>query len=184
MTHAFSLQLIDSPNNPQLPALRALLLEYQRWTGVDLCFQDFEQEMQALPGAYAPPDGRLYLTWLGNGLASHDASMQLVGCVALRRHDAQSGEMKRLYLRPAYQGQGFGKLMAQHIIADARQIGYQRLLLDTLPIMQSAQALYAKLGFEETTAYIHNPVEGVKYMQLHLRASLKPATTLSAGSPT
>ncbi|MBS7807141.1 GNAT family N-acetyltransferase [Variovorax sp. PCZ-1] len=154
-----SLQLIDEPTHPQLPALRELLLEYQRWTGVDLCFQDFDQEMQALPGAYAPPDGRLYLAWVG---------AELAGCIALRRHDAQSGEMKRLYLRPAHQGQGLGKLMAEHIICDARYIGYQRILLDTLPIMQSAQAMYAKLGFKETQAYVFNPVEGVKYMALEL----------------
>ena len=171
----FTLQLIDESNHPQLPALRELLLEYQRWTGVDLCFQDFDREMQELPGAYAPPDGRLYLAWVGDELA---------GCIALRRHDAQSGEMKRLYLRPAFQGQGFGRLLAEHIMLDARQIGYQRLLLDTLPIMQSAQAMYAKLGFQETSAYVHNPVEGVKYMQLPLGASLKPATLRSAGSPT
>ncbi len=155
----FTLQLIDSPAHSQLPVLRELLLEYQRWTGVDLCFQDFEQEMQELPGAYAPPDGRLYLAWVGDELA---------GCIALRRHDAQSGEMKRLYLRPAFQGRGLGRLLAEHIIADARQIGCQRILLDTLPIMQSAQALYAKLGFEMTMAYIHNPVAGVKYMALTL----------------
>jgi carbonic anhydrase len=154
-----SLQLIDAPGHPQLPALRELLLEYQSWLGVDLCFQDFEREMAQLPGAYAAPDGRLYLAWVGSDLA---------GCVALRRHDDQAAEMKRLYLRPAHQGQGLGRLLAQHIIADARQIGYQRLLLDTLPMMQAAQGLYEKLGFEETQAYVYNPVEGVRYLQLLL----------------
>jgi GNAT superfamily N-acetyltransferase len=159
MSAGLTLQLIDEHTHPQLPALRELLLEYQRWTGVDLCFQDFEREMQELPGAYAPPDGRLYLAWVGSSLA---------GCIALRRHDAQSAEMKRLYLRPAHHGQGLGKLMAEHIILDARHIGYQRILLDTLPIMQNAQAMYAKLGFKETQAYVYNPVEGVKYMALDL----------------
>jgi putative acetyltransferase len=159
MTQAFSLQLIDTPSHPQLPALRELLLEYQRWLGIDLCFQDFEREMAELPGAYAPPDGRLYAAFSG---------AELVGSVALRRHDVQSAEMKRLYLRPAYQGQGLGRLLAAHIIADAKQIGYGRVLLDTLPIMQSAQAMYAKLGFRETAAYVFNPVDGVKYMALEL----------------
>jgi putative acetyltransferase len=155
----FSLQLIDAPSHPQLPALRDLMLEYQRWLGVDLCFQDFEREMAQLPGAYAPPCGRLYLAWVGSDLG---------GCVALRRHDAQAAEMKRLYLRPAHQGQGLGRLLAEHIIADARQIGYQRLLLDTLPMMQAAQGLYEKLGFKETDAYVYNPVVGVRYLQLRL----------------
>jgi GNAT superfamily N-acetyltransferase len=164
----FTLQLIETPHHPQLPAVRELLREYQSWLGVDLCFQDFEQEMAELPGAYAPPEGRLYLAWLGSELASEPAGKRLAGCVALRRHDAQSAEMKRLYLRRAFQGQGFGKLLAQRVMADARQIGYLRLLLDTLPMMQSAQAMYAKLGFEETAAYVYNPVEGVKYMALDL----------------
>lgn len=156
---SLSLQLIDSPDHPQLPALRSLLLEYQRWLGIDLCFQDFEREMAELPGAYAPPDGRLYVASVGHEPA---------GCVALRRHDAQSGEMKRLYLRAAYQGQGLGKQLAEHLILDAKNAGYRRLLLDTLPLMQAAQAMYAKLGFEETNAYVYNPVEGVKYMALTL----------------
>ncbi len=136
-------QIIDEPAHQQLPALRSLLLEYQRWTGVDLCFQDFEREVQELPGSYAPPDGRLYLAWVGNELA---------GCVALRNHDAKSGEMKRLYVRPVYQGRGLGRQLAEHIILEAKQVGYQRILLDTLPSMQSAQAMYAKLGFRETQA--------------------------------
>ncbi len=160
MTQPFRLELIDTPNHRQLPALRELLLEYQSWLDIDLCFQDFEQEMAVLPGAYSPPDGRLYIAWLGTELA---------GCIALRRHDAQSAEMKRLYLRPAFQGQSLGRLMAEHIIADAKQIGYQRILLDTLPMMQSAQAIYAKLGFKETQAYVHNPVAGVRYMALPLQ---------------
>ena len=153
------LQYIDSPTHPQLSAVRPLLLEYQQSLGVDLCFQDFEREMQELPGAYAPPDGRLVLAWL---------DQQLAGCVALRRHDAQAAEMKRLYLRPAHQGQGLGRLLAEHIIAQARSLGYQRLLLDTLPMMHSAQALYAKLGFQATQAYVYNPVPGVKYLALDL----------------
>ncbi len=156
---SLTLELIDSPAHPQLPALRSLLFEYQRWTGVDLCFQEFEKEIQELPGAYAPPDGRLYLAWIGSELA---------GCIALRRLDAKSGEMKRLYLRPAYQGQGLGRQLAECIILEAKQVGYQRIMLDTLPVMQAAQAMYAKLGFRETQAYVDNPVVGVKYMALEL----------------
>ena len=156
---SLTLQLIDFPTHPQLPDLRELLLEYQRWLGIDLCFQDFEREMAELPGGYAPPDGRLYVASIGSELA---------GCIALRRHDAQSGEMKRLYLRAAYHGQGFGRQLAECIILEAKEIGYQRILLDTLPMMQAAQAMYAKLGFQETHAYVFNPVEGVKYMALTL----------------
>jgi putative acetyltransferase len=161
MLPAFCLESITSADHPLLPALRELLLEYQRWLGIDLCFQDFEREMAQLPGDYAAPAGRLYVARVDSAVA---------GCVALRRHDAHSGEMKRLYLRPAFQGQGLGRLMAQHIVADARQAGYERLLLDTLPMMHAAQGLYASLGFKDTAAYVHNPVEGVRYMALPLLA--------------
>jgi putative acetyltransferase len=163
MTQGLMLHLIDSPRDTWLPALRELLLEYQRWLGIDLCFQDFEQEMAQLPGSYAPPNGRLYIALIAG---------QPVGCIALRRHDdaaqTNSAEMKRLYLRSAYQGQGLGKLMAQHIISDAKQIGYSRLLLDTLPQMQAAQGMYETLGFQDTKAYVYNPVPGTRYMALTL----------------
>jgi putative acetyltransferase len=159
MKQDFYLELIDSNQHARLPELRELLLEYQRFIGVDLCFQAFDAEMAALPGSYAPPDGRLYLAWQGDVLA---------GCVALRRHDGASAEMKRFFVRPAFQGQGLGRLMAERIVQEARQIGYARILLDTLPVMQKAQAMYAAMGFCETPAYIHNPVPGVRYMALAL----------------
>jgi putative acetyltransferase len=159
MTHPLRLELINSPAHPMLDATRELLRDYQRSLGIDLCFQDFENELLELPGAYAPPDGRLYAAFVGE---------QLAGSIALRRHDAHSCEMKRLYLRPEFLRQGFGKRMAQHIIEDARQIGYQRILLDTLPTMQAAQGIYQKLGFKETKAYVFNPVQGVRYMALVL----------------
>jgi ribosomal protein S18 acetylase RimI-like enzyme len=161
MTQPFRLERIDSTAHPMLPATRELLRDYQRSLSIDLCFQDFENELSALPGAYAPPDGRLYAAFVGQ---------QLAGSIALRRHDAHSCEMKRLYLRPEFLGQGFGKLMTQHIIADARTIGYERILLDTLPTMQAAQGIYQKLGFRETAAYVFNPVKGVRYMEFLLKS--------------
>jgi putative acetyltransferase len=160
MKPALCLELIDSAQHAQLPALRELLLEYQRHIGVDLCFQSFEEEMEELPGSYAPPDGRLYVALMDGAVA---------GCIALRRHDTQTAEMKRLFVRPVFHGQGLGKQLAEHIVQDARQIGYQRILLDTLPSMQAAQAMYERLGFADAPAYVYNPVAGVRYMQLALQ---------------
>jgi putative acetyltransferase len=157
MKPVFCLELIDSNQHALLPALRELLLEYQRHIGVDLCFQAFEEEMAALPGSYAPPDGRLYLALTEGAVA---------GCIALRRHDANTAEMKRLFVRPRFHGQGLGKQLAEQIVLDARQIGYQRILLDTLPSMQAAQAMYERMGFTDVPAYVYNPVAGVRYMQL------------------
>jgi len=142
-----------------IPAVRELFLEYAGWLQVDLCFQGFEQELATLPGAYAPPDGRLILAADGDAAA---------GCIALRRFDAESGEVKRLYVRPAYRGRGLGDRLAAAVVESARAIGYRRLLLDTLAPMRSAQALYARAGFRETGAYYANPIPGAIYMEKRL----------------
>ncbi len=151
--------MIDSAQHPQLPALRELLLEYQRYLGVDLCFQSYEEEMAQLPGSYVPPDGRLYVALVGHEVA---------GCIALRRLDAQTAEMKRLYVRPAFHGQGLGRQLAQHIVQDARHIAYQRIVLDTLPKLDAAIALYQSMGFQEIDRYNDNFLEGVRFMALAL----------------
>ena len=144
---------------PGVAHVRALLLEYQTSIGVDLCFQDFANELEQLPGAYAPPQGRLYLMWMGSEPA---------GCVALRPLDARTAEMKRLYVRPAHRGRGLGRLLAQQVIEDARSSLHTRVVLDTLPLMREAQALYAALGFTEIEPYTSNPIAGTRFMELTL----------------
>jgi putative acetyltransferase len=127
---------------------------------MNLCFQNFEQELAGLPGHYAPPDGRLLL-------AVHEG--QLVGCVALHEWEHGICEMKRLYLRPAFRGKGLGRVLAESVIAEARNIGYQRMRLDTIePIMKNAVEMYRKLGFREIAPYRPNPIAGAMYMELQL----------------
>jgi putative acetyltransferase len=134
--------------------IRQLFTEYQQSLGFELDFQNFQQELDTLPGAYAPPRGRI-LTEPG-------------GCVALRPLDEQTCEMKRLYVRPEKRGTGLGRRLAQQIIEEARQIGYQRMVLDTLSTMESAIALYRSLGFRETEPYCYNPFPNAVYMELQL----------------
>lgn len=140
-------------------AVRRLFLEYADFLGVDLCFQGFEQELAELPGAYAPPDGRL-LVAIANGTS--------VGCVALRKLEDGICEMKRLYVQPGFRGQGIGRQLADAIIREARGIGYQRMRLDSLASLQEATALYRSLGFVEIPPYRFNPLSDAVFMEVVL----------------
>jgi len=141
-------------------AARELFLEYAAWLQVDLCFQGFEQELATLPGKYAPPDGRLFL-------ACRDGKP--IGCVALRRFDADSGELKRLYVQPDHRGHGVARALGAAAIEAARAIGYRRVVLDTLDRMTAARKLYAAAGFREIPPYYANPIPGAQYMERVLR---------------
>ncbi len=139
-----------------LEVVRELFREYADGLGVDLCFQGFEAELAGLPGKYAPPAGRLLLAWRGD---------EAVGCVALRPlDDGESSEMKRLYVRPAARGTHLGRRLAQAICDEAREIGYKRICLDTLPTLTAALGLYESMGFHPIAPHVYNPVEGVLFL--------------------
>jgi ribosomal protein S18 acetylase RimI-like enzyme len=148
-------QMIES----DLPAVRQLLEEYARWIGIDLSFQEFDDELANLPGKYAPPQGRLMI-------ALHDG--HLAGCAAIRPLENGICEMKRLYIRPSHRGFGIGKRLANCVVQEATGLGYRAMRLDTLPSMTEAQALYRGLGFIPIDAYYENPVSGAVYMELRL----------------
>ena len=138
---------------------RRLIEEYAASLKVDLCFQNIDHELEHLAGEYGPPSGAFLLA-RENGVA--------LGCVGLRRSAEGVGEMKRLYAVPAARGKGVGRMLAEAIVAAARNLGYASVVLDTLPTMKEAQALYATLGFRPTTAYRFNPIEGTAYLELKL----------------
>jgi GNAT superfamily N-acetyltransferase len=136
-----------------------LIEEYAAGLGLDLGFQNFDEEIEHLALHYGAPRGALLLAMSGD-----DA----IGCVGLRERDDTTGEVKRLYLAPAARGRGVGRTLTLAIIGMARELGYLRLVLDTLPGMVTAQALYASLGFRAIDAYRYNPVPGTVFMELIL----------------
>jgi len=138
---------------------RALFREYASRLGVDLSFQDFAREVAELPGEFAPPHGALLL-------ATCDG--QLAGCVGIRPFAEGACELKRLYVRHQYRGKGLGKRLATAAVERARECGYRRVRLDTLPWMQEAIAVYRSLGFRPIEPYRPNPVEGAVFMELTL----------------
>jgi len=148
---------IQHARSNDLDPVRDLFLEYADSLGVSLDFQNFEAELAGLPGEYQSPGGCLLVARLDG---------QLAGCVAMRRIDDRTCEMKRLYVRPQFQGLKIGKKLAESVIETARKLGYSRMRLDTLPSMKSARSLYASLGFKEIPPYRHNPIDGTSFMEL------------------
>jgi carbonic anhydrase len=158
---AHELTIVQAGSDRRIEQVRALFAEYASSLGFSLCFQDFDRELAELPGQYAPPAGRLLLGLCGARPA---------GCVALRKIAEGVCEMKRLYVRPEFRGRGFGRGLASAVIAEARQIGYVRMRLDTIATMKEAIGLYLSLGFREIPPYRHNPIPGAAYMELSLPA--------------
>ena len=160
-TPQFSLTTPASPE--ELQATAQIFREYAESLGIDLAFQQFEQELSTLPGDYAAPHGSLLLAWVDGELA---------GCCALRPLDnvdmANESEMKRLYVRPAFRRFGLGRLLAEAILDAARRQGYACVLLETLDDMEAARSLYEDLGFEEVPPYYHSPIAGSHYLKVAL----------------
>ena len=157
------LRLIAAETPEHWKEARRLLERYAASLDFDLDFQDFIRELDLLPGDYTPPDGAFLLA------LQSDRSDRFVGCVALRKCSDRTCEMKRLYVGPDQRSQGIGRSLVEAIIAAAARLGYERMLLDTVPSMQAARRLYASLGFTPTEAYRYNPIPGATFMELCLR---------------
>ncbi|MFC5608803.1 GNAT family N-acetyltransferase [Variovorax soli] len=175
--------IITAVEPREIEATRGIFREYADSLDVDLCFQNFEDELASLPGDYAEPRGALLLALIdaspqdgianapevtrGDGRPAHVAA-----CCGLRPLDAadypNAAEMKRLYVRPAFRGMGLGRQLAEAILDAARGAGYACVLLDTLDDMEAARTLYEDLGFEEVPPYYHNPIAGSHYLKVDL----------------
>jgi putative acetyltransferase len=154
-----SITLIQPDSAETWRQARALVEQYAASLGVDLSFQNFNHELDHLADEYSPPQGAFLL--------AVEESRSL-GCVGLRQHAPDIGEIKRLFIAPAARGRGLGRLLAEAIVAAGRQRGYRQLLLDTLASMNQAHALYASMGFRPTAPYRYGPVPGSAYLELNL----------------
>lgn len=158
-----TIQFITPDTADHMAAAREIFLEYAAGLGIDLYFQNFDDELATLPGDYATPRGALLLALVDG---------QLGGCCALRPLEAvdypNAAEMKRLYVRKPFRGIGLGRQLAEATLDAARMAGYHCVLLDTLDDMESARALYAELGFAEIPPYYHNPIAGAHYLKADL----------------
>jgi putative acetyltransferase len=153
-----SIDIVPATSEDHIATARRLFREYEASLGIELTFQGFAQEVAGLPGAYAPPAGRLLLA----------TGAEPAGCVALRPLGGGICEMKRLYVRPTARGARLGRRLAETVIREARAIGYARMRLDTLPSMKEAFALYQTLGFREIAPYYATPIVGTRFMELSL----------------
>jgi len=153
------LKIVPATTEQDLADIRVMFGEYSVLVAEALCFQNFDQELEALPGEYAPPGGVL--------LIARDEG-NAAGCVALRRLDAGTGEMKRMYVREAYRGSGLGRRLAVAVIDEAKKRNYKRVVLDTLPKLASAIALYRDLGFREIGPYLASPTPGAICFELRV----------------
>jgi GNAT superfamily N-acetyltransferase len=158
------LDIIQATTPEHIEAARELMQEYAHSLGFNLCFQGFEEELRALPGKYAPPEGRLLLA-LWNG--------QVAGMGALRPLPEQGVcEMKRLFVRPEFRGHAIGRTLALKLIREAYDIGYLKMRLDTVPgKMDEAIALYRRLGFRTIAPYYPSPVEHTLFMEVELAST-------------
>lgn len=159
-----SIQIISAYNQPEkvgtlFSEYTEMLIESAPSFQEYLDIQHYDEELRHLETKYGTPDGRLYLAYCDEELA---------GCIGLRKIDVQNCEMKRLYVRPTFRGKGIGALLIERIIADAKEIGYSYMLLDTLPFLRSAIHMYRKFGFYETESYNDSPMDTSIYMRLDL----------------
>jgi GNAT superfamily N-acetyltransferase len=138
---------------------KALFLEYAGTLEFDLCFQNFENEMENISVQYNYPSGGILLL-------KHDRDY--AGCVGIRKFEDTIAELKRMYIQPEYRGNGYGKILLNEAIKLSAKLGYTLLRLDTIKTMKAAIMIYEEAGFREIQAYRHNPIKDVKYYELNL----------------
>ena len=154
------IEIVEANTKILITKVKELFLEYSESLGFDLSFQNFDAELDNFPVQYSPPTGSLFLA-LSQNLP--------IGCVGVRYFEDDICEMKRLFVKPNFRGKRVGRLLAEAAVKAGKNLGYERMRLDTLPTMEKANHLYRSLGFIEIEPYRYNPIEGAKYLELNLK---------------
>jgi putative acetyltransferase len=154
MTPNFIFKTADT--DQEFEQAKVLFLEYAASLDIDLSFQNFSKELESVRLQYDLPTGALILAYKNDALA---------GCAGIRRLDDDTGELKRMYVRPEFRGLSLGKELLEKAIQAANALGYRKLRLDTLASMTTARRLYEASGFEAIEAYYYNPIKDVIYME-------------------
>lgn len=161
MTRPEGLSFVPAGSARDYEGAKALFLEYARSLSFNLCFQDFDAELAGITTMYGGPHGGIILV-------KDDQAGHFVGCVGIRRVDDRTAELKRMYVREAYRQRGLGRDLLDRAVHLARDLGYRRVRLDTMPTMTRAIALYRAYGFREIEPYRYNPEPGALFFELDL----------------
>lgn len=159
MINSNNINIIKVNSKEQIKIIKSLFIEYSKELRFELDFQNFNNELEQLPGNYAEPEGVLLIAYYGNSVT---------GCVGLRQFEQDICEMKRLYVRQEFRGKGIGIKLSENVISEAKKIGYKKMRLDTISYMKEAIGIYKKIGFYEIEPYRHNPFSDAIFMELIL----------------
>ena len=143
-------------------AVVAIIREYAAWLDIDMGFQNFDEEMAHIDSKYRLPSGSLWVVQNGENL---------VGCIGFRHLDDGAAEIKRLYVQPAFRGQQLGGKLLRTVIDTTRRLGYQRLVLDTVPQTAASHGLYQRFGFQQIAPYYNGPTLATHFFGLSLLPS-------------
>ena len=151
------MKIVDG--KPYIQQIKELIIEYTKWLGRNLSFQNLDDELKDPAKKYTSPEGELLVAVEGE---------DVLGMIAYHKHSDTRCEMKRLYVKPSCRGMKLGEKLIEELIAHARQAGYKEMVLDTIVPLQTAIHLYKKLGFTECEPYYHNPMPDVLYFRKEL----------------
>ena len=152
-------EINTAKNTEEFSEAKKLILEYVEWLGIDLCFQNFDYEINHLQEMYSEPNGGLVLATIDN---------KVIGVAGIRKFENKDCELKRMYVKEEYRGTGIGRKILEYAIELAKKLNYDKIKLDTHESMKPAIKLYMEYGFKEIQQYRYNPVESVRFFELNL----------------